>query len=209
MNLKRLLEKLKDNSNKSKKVYSNKTTINLLIIFLVGVLILITASFFKTTGNESKETFIKKGNDTEKKVGEDEENKKDQDLEKTLKFDLKNILQQTEGVGRVEVMIYFESGEEQVPAVNINNSTNSAVETDNEGGRRNTTQKNNGETVVITNEGDTSKPLIVKKNKPKVTGVLIVAEGAEEKVTEYRIRKAVTNLFQIPDVKVNVYPMKK
>jgi stage III sporulation protein AG len=36
-----------------------------------------------------------------------------------------------------------------------------------------------------------------------------VAEGAENKVTEYRIRKAVTNLFNIPDNKVNVYPMKK
>ena len=53
------------------------------------------------------------------------------------------------------------------------------------------------------------QPLIVKKNKPKVTGVLVVAEGAEDKVTEYRIRKAVTNLFDIPDNQVNVYPMKK
>ncbi|SQB91495.1 stage III sporulation protein AG [Clostridium tetanomorphum] len=63
--------------------------------------------------------------------------------------------------------------------------------------------------MVITNNGDKTQPLIVKKNKPKVTGVFIVAEGAENKVTEYRIKKAVINLFNIPDNKVNVYPMKK
>ncbi|KAJ51482.1 stage III sporulation protein AG [Clostridium tetanomorphum] len=204
MDLKKLLEKLK--KNEGKKGLSNKTTINLLIVFLIGVLILITGSFFKTTGNSVKETVSKNNNNdqVEEPIKEPEE-----ETEKELKNELKNILQQTDGVGRVEVMIYFASGEEQIPAVNINDSTNSTEEIDNEGGRRQTTQKNNGSTVVITNNGDKTQPLIVKKNKPKVTGVFIVAEGAENKVTEYRIKKAVINLFNIPDNKVNVYPMKK
>jgi stage III sporulation protein AG len=205
MDFKKLLEKLKN--EKAKKTLSNKTTVNLLIIFLIGVLILISASFFKTTSNTAKGTISQDSSDG---APMEEITKKPEDeSEKELKFELKNILQQTDGVGRVEVMIYFASGEEQVPALNINDSTNATEEIDTEGGRRQTTQKNNGSTVVITNDGDKSQPLIVKKNKPKVTGVLVVAEGAEDKVTEYRIRKAVTNLFDIPDNQVNVYPMKK
>lgn len=206
MDFKKFFEKLK--SEEAKKTLSNKTVVNLLIIFLMGVLILLAGSFFKTTSNDIKGTIS--GGNSKNNVPVEEVTKKPEDEnEKELRYELKNILQQTEGVGRVEVMIYFASGEEQVPALNINDSVNSTEEIDNEGGRRQTTQKNNGSTVVITNNGDKTQPLIVKKNKPKVTGVLIVAEGAEDKVIEYRIRKAVTNLFDIPDNKVNVYPMKK
>ncbi|WP_027624677.1 stage III sporulation protein AG [Clostridium lundense] len=207
MDLKKIFEKLK--SNNAKKTLNNKTVMNLLIIFLMGVLILLAGSFFKTTSNSVKETISggDKNNTPEEAVMKKPEN--ESESEKELRYELKNILQQTEGVGRVEVMIYFASGEEQVPALNINDSVNSTEEIDNEGGRRQTTQKNNGSTVVITNNGDKTQPLIVKKNKPKVTGVLIVAEGAEDKVIEYRIRKAVTNLFDVTDNKVNVYPMKK
>lgn len=69
--------------------------------------------------------------------------------------------------------------------------------------------KNNGSTVVITNNGSKSEPLIVKTYNPKILGVCIVAEGAENKVTELRISKAITDLFGLSEDKVNVYPMKK
>ena len=124
-------------------------------------------------------------------------------------YNLKSTLEQIDGVGKVEVMISFESGEEHVPAVNINDSTNTTQEKDNAGGTRNTTQKNNGSTVVTTSDGSKSEPLILKTYNPKVLGVCVVAEGAENKVTELRISKAVTDLFGISGDKVNVYPMKK
>ena len=208
MDLKKFFEKLKSDENKP--IFS-KNVMNLIIVFLMGVLILLTANLFKTTTSSVKGILVQNNNNNKNDTSVEElvtEEKTDQ-LEKEVKNELKSILQQTEGVGRVEVMIYFASGEEQVPAVNMNDSTNTTEEVDNEGGRRNTTQKNSGTTIVMTSQGDKTEPLIVKKNKPKVTGVLIVAEGAEDKVTEYRIRKAVTNLFNVADNKVNVYPMKK
>lgn len=204
MNFKEIFEKIK--SETKEKIFGNKIIANFLIVFLVGILILVASSFFKSTGNSGKSLSVNSNPEIKE---ENIQNNKNSEEEEDLKFDLKNILQQTEGVGRVEVMIYFESGEEQVPAFNVNDSTNLTEEVDNEGGTRKTTQKNNGTSVVITNDGNQTKPLIIKKNKPKITGVLVVAEGAENKVTEYRIRKAVTNLFNIPDNKVNVYPMKK
>jgi len=183
------------------RIKSKAILTNLLILFLTGILILITVNFFSTSNNNNN----KQDNNQE----QSSDLKSVSDYETSIQTKLKETLEQIEGVGKVEVMVSFESGEEQVPAVNVNDSTNKTEEKDTEGGTRNTTQQNNGSTVVITNDGTKSEPLIVKTYKPKVTGVCIVAEGAENSLTELRISKAVINLFNITDDKVNVYPMKK
>ncbi|BDR67360.1 stage III sporulation protein AG [Clostridium tetani] len=205
MNLKKLFEKIKEDFEKKG---SKNIKANLLIVFLIGVLILVTSSFFKSSSTIGKE---EEGDNKEIEEVQGEVSIKDinRNKEKQLGIELKQILEKTEGIGNVDVMLYFSEGEEQVPAFNINDSTNLTEETDNEGGRRKTTQKNNGNTVVTTNKGEKTEPLILKTKKPEITGVLIVAEGAENKLTEYRIKKAVINLFNIPENKVNVYPMKK
>ncbi|AAO36130.1 stage III sporulation protein AG [Clostridium tetani E88] len=205
MNLKKLLEKIKEDFEKKG---SKNIKANLLIVFLIGVLILVTSSFFKSSSTIGKEE-AEDNKEIEEVQGEVSIKDINRNKEKQLGIELKQILEKTEGIGNVDVMLYFSEGEEQVPAFNINDSTNSTEETDNEGGRRKTTQKNNGNTVVTTNKGEKTEPLILKTKKPEITGVLIVAEGAENKLTEYRIKKAVINLFNIPENKVNVYPMKK
>ena len=205
MNLKKLLEKIKEDFEKKD---SKNIKANLLIVFLIGVLILVTSSFFK-----SSSTMVKKEEQNNKETEGIEEEVAVKDInrnqEKQLGIELKQILEKTEGIGNVDVMLYFSEGEEQIPAFNINDSTNLTEESDNEGGRRKTTQKNNGNKVVTTNKGEKTEPLILKVKKPEITGVLIVADGAENKLTEYRIKQAVINLFNIPENKVNVYPMKK
>lgn len=193
MDFKKTLEKF----TKEKK---NKYIYNLLILSLFGILLILGASMFKDT-NAS----VQNNKDTSKEVAY----KEGSSYETTLENQLKERLEKMDGVGKVSVMIYFEGGEEQVPAVNLNDSTNVTDEKDTSGGTRNTTQKNNGSTVVITSDGSKNEPLIVKKYKPKITGVLIVAEGAEDKIVELNIRKAVSNLFNISYDKLNVYPMKK
>ena len=52
------------------------------------------------------------------------------------------------------------------------------------------------------------EPVILQTYKPKVTGVLVVAEGAKNSKTKADIEKAVTWLYNITANKVNVYPMK-
>jgi len=211
MNLKKWLKELFNN----KKVSNDKKNIfNLAVLFLVGVLIIVTISFFKNYNNESSVNTSKSLNDDSSNSNNQQSStsskqSKTEDYEKSMQEDLKNTLEKMDGVGKVEVMISFESGEESVPAVNITDSTNNTEEKDTEGGTRNTTQKNNGSTVVVTNDGSKSQPLIVKTYNPKVSGVCVVAEGAENKITELRISKAITDLFGISEDKVNVYPMKK
>lgn len=210
MNLKKWLK----NFLNSKKMTNNKKSIlNLTILFLIGVLIIITVSFFKSPNDNAANTAKNLNDDSSKSnkqqnISPPEQSKSDE-YEKSIEENLKNTLGKIDGVGKVQVMISFESGEENVPAVNVTDSTNTTEEKDTEGGTRNTTQKNNGSTVVITNDGSKSQPLIVKTYNPKVSGVCVVAEGAENKITELRISKAITDLFGISEDKVNVYPMKK
>ena len=193
--------------NKYLKEGKNKNFNNLILIFLIGVVLVITASFFKSSSSNnvqsdsliSKNT-LEKTNNTPVAVTA---------YEQDIKNQLKSILSQIDGVGRVEVMVTFESGEETVPAVNSNDAS-STTQDSNNGDKSVTTQGNNSSTVVTTNEQDGStKPLIVKTYKPKVCGVCVVAEGAEDSLTQLRITKSVMDLLNVADSKVNVYPMKK
>ncbi|MHC6179447.1 stage III sporulation protein AG [Clostridium sp. JNZ X4-2] len=217
MNFKKWLNKIVKVKNNNHKIYTDKKNIvNLAIVFLVGILIVAAASLFKDYGKNTSTTDISSDNgqnssnsEQSKAQSQASQDSPSDDYEKSTQENLKNTLEQIDGVGKVEVMISFQSGEEQVPAVNINDSTNTTEEKDNTGGTRNSTQQNNGSTVVTTNDGSKSEPLILKTYNPKVLGVCIVAEGAENKITELRISKAVTDLFGISEDKVNVYPMKK
>lgn len=202
----------KDSKNKINKMGNKRVMINLVIICLFGVLMVLVSNFIK---GGSKTTFsstdVLKSSKLDKDKNIQPINKQtNSEYEEAVQNKLKNILEQIDGVGKVELMVYFGSGEEQVPAVNINDSVNDTNEADNAGGKRNTVQKNNGRTVVITNDGEgNTKPLIVKKYKPRITGVCVVADGAENKITQLRITNAIIRLFNLSPDKVNVYPMKK
>ncbi len=198
--------KLNSNDDSSKNPSSKKSDKllgNLILMILVAVVIVLASSFFKTESSTSAAV-----NETQREKDIKENNLFTlNDYESQLEKKLKSTLEQIQGVGRVQLMIYFESGEESIPAININDSKSLTEENDTAGGKRNITQENNGRTVVMSNSGNATEPLIVKKYKPTITGVCVVAEGANEKIAELRIRQAVIKLFNLPENKVNVYPM--
>ena len=181
-----------------------KNYINLIILALIGVLLLIASSYFKSPKAKTSSTMGTKQPNVEQQVSLSEK-----DSENVLKNDLRTVLQLIDGVGKVDVMIYFESGEEQIPAVNMNETNNTTNEKAAEGGERVITQRSSGSNVVMTNDGSGNQALILKKYKPRVTGVCVVAEGANKSEIKYLISKAVENLFNVPPSKVSVFPMKK
>jgi stage III sporulation protein AG len=193
-----------DNNKNNNSKKPDKLLGNLILMILVAVVIVLASSFFKTP----KATSTAATSEIQKdKIVKDNNSIQFSDYESQLENKLKSTLEGIQGVGRVQLMINFGSGEESIPAVNINDSELLTKEKDTQGGERITTQKNEGKTVVMTNNGNTNEPLIVKKYKPAITGVCVVAEGAKERITELRIRQAVINLFNLPENKVNVYPM--
>lgn len=200
MNFKKLIDYFKD-EKKKKNAFTN-----IVITGLIGILIVIVASFFNSTEGFSASDNNKK---QETKSQSQSDSQSIENYESNVENKLKNTLEQMDGVGKVQIMMYFASGEEQVPAFNVNKSTSVINETDNSGGKRTTTQDSDGDTVVMSKDGDKESPLILKKYKPKVTGVCIVAEGAENDATKLSITNAVVDLFGISADKVDVYAMKK
>lgn len=199
--LKSLFSPGKGNNNKNDNNKFPNFLITCLCIILVGILVVLGTDYFKSASAVKI--------DSQKNVVQESTNISTQDYETTEENKLKSVLEAIDGVGSVKAVLTIDGSEEQVPAVNVNDSTNVTKENDNNGGTRETTQKNNGSTIVITNDGDKNEPLIVKTNKPKVVGVCVVAEGAKDNLIQLQIVQAVTRLYNIQPDKVSVYPMKK
>ena len=192
-------EEIKIEKNKNNK-FPNFLIVCLGVI-LVSILVVIGNDYFKSTS-------AVKINAEEKPLTENI-GSSTQDSEMAAENKLKSVLEDIEDVGKVKVMITFDGSEEQVPAVNINDSTNNTKEKDTAGGTRETVQENNGSTIVITSDGVKNQPLIIKTTKPKIVGVVVVAEGAKDKIIELKVTQAVTRLYNVPADKVSVFPMKK
>lgn len=177
----------------------------LVIALLTLILIYISVSFFLDDSSLNK----KASANVKSEESVSEKNQTVENYEAQQKTDLKNILKKIDGIGNVEVMISFESDETKVPAMDSNKQTSVTEETDNQGGKRTTNQQTDNSQVVMENSNGQSSPLIVKTYKPKVVGVMVVAEGADDSKIKYEISQAVSILYGISLDKVNVYPMKK
>lgn len=200
--LKKAFSSEEGNKPKGKASKLPNYMISCLAVILVCTLGLLVNNFFKSSTstvkiNSPKNSLEEPISTSAREYEIAEENK------------LKSVLEQIDGVGNVKIMLTIDGSEEQVPAVNSNDSTSTTNEKDPAGGTRVTTQKTGGSTIVIANDGVKNQPLIVKTNKPKVVGVCVVAEGAKERMIQLQITKAVTSLYNISPDKVSVYAMKK
>lgn len=184
-----------------KKLLDDKKITNLLTIALVIAFIILALNVFYP--DMFKKEDIKSTLSEEVEIN----NIKDE-YEEAQKEELKSILEDMYGVGEVKVMISFKSGESKILAYNSSKQIVSTEEKDTEGGTRVSNQTDDGSTVVMTNEGGDNEPFIVETYKPKIEGIMILAEGASDSRIKYDIQKAVSSLYGLSAEKVNVYLMK-
>lgn len=188
--------------NELKKLLDDKKITNILTIALVIAFVLIALNVFYPNMFKEKEKVKSALSEEVETINTKEE------YEETQKKELKTILESMSGVGKVQVMINFKSGESKVLAYDSSKQIVSTEEKDTEGGTRVSNQTNDGTTVVMTNEGGDNEPFIVETYKPKIEGIMILAEGASDSKIKYDIQKAVSSLYGLSAEKVNVYPMK-
>ena len=188
--------------NELKKLLDDKKITNVLTIALVIAFVLIALNVFYPDMFKEKEKVKSTLSEEVETINTKEE------YEETQKKELKSILESMSGVGKVQVMINFKSGESKVLAYDSSKQIVSTEEKDTEGGTRVSNQTNDGTTVVMTNEGVYNEPFIVETYKPKIEGIMILAEGASDSKIKYDIQKAVSSLYGLSAEKVNVYPMK-
>ena len=193
-----------------KKILAQKQLKNLIAVCivlgfaLIAMNVLLPSSKALSNNKVSSGVTAENTEDTSITKQTDEKN-----YEEQQKTDLKNILKKMNGVGDVEVMMSFENGEQKVPAYDKNSQKSTTEETDNQGGKRVNNQNTDGESIVMTTADGNNEPFILTTYKPKIIGVIILAEGASNSKTKYEIEQAVSKLYNLSLDKVNVYSMKK
>lgn len=127
-----------------------------------------------------------------------------QDYEAEYEAQLSQTLSKIVGVEDVTVMINMDSTEEDVLAKDTQSQQQTTVENDGKGGTRKIEEQSVDNKVVM--EGNGNQPIVVKRLKPRVQGVLIVAKGAENLQVKAAIIEAVQRVLDVPIHKIAVLP---
>ncbi|MFC4808385.1 stage III sporulation protein AG [Paenibacillus sp. GCM10023250] len=129
-------------------------------------------------------------------------------IEQPLESRLKEMLEHIVGVGPVDVMVTVDSTEEAVVQIDEKEAQQITNETDKNGGKRTITSiTKEGHVVLYDTDGD-SAPIIVKRIQPKIRGVLIVAQGAENGTVRRLIIDAVEKGLNVAVNRISVIPRK-
>ena len=187
----------------------------LIVVLLAGVAIMLVGNVFSNNTSQegqSAQTFSN-NNDSEEDVPalgqkKSEDTLSMNDFERMYETQVKEALDQIVGVSNATVMVNVASTATQVYEKNRVEQKQTTDETDRQGGKRKVEDSSVDEQLVILREGDKEVPLISQTEKPEVTGVLVVARGAENIQVKQWIIEAVTRVLDVPIHRVAVLPKK-
>jgi len=140
--------------------------------------------------------------------GENKNGSSFSDIESEIESRLKEMLERIVGVGTVDVMVTVDSTEETVVQLNEKQMQTITDETDRNGAKRHITDISKDGQVVLYEVSGNQSPIIVKKLKPRIRGVIIAAKGAENGTVHRLIAEAVSAGLDVPIHRVSVLPRK-
>ena len=197
-------EKLKNIFNKD--VGDNKKKIENLAVFLV--ILVITLIVINLIWNS----------DTEKKESTDDPNKKLAEVPNSeisvnavaqddLSLQLEEILQQINGVGKVNVLITYSQTNEIVPMYNQDISQKDTEETDTNGGTRKIIETDTKKEIIYQEDNGEKTPITQSIISPKIEGAIITAQGASDATVKANIIQAVEAVTGLSSHKIQVFTM--
>lgn len=112
-----------------------------------------------------------------------------------LEEKLSKLLSDVDGAGKVSVMVTLDGTSEIVYATSIEEKTNESLIT-------------NGSTsnTIITTEPifASGEPVVVKEYLPKITGVVVVSQGAESVKVKLELLRAVQTILDVSSSKIQI-----
>lgn len=169
------------------------SNLRLVLLGALGVLLVVVGSFMGAGGRARGEG--------------DELLTSLQTYERDLAEELARIVSSIEGVGRVTVSVKLEAGFEKETLWSTQLSRQSTVE-NGQGNERQTSQESVSQEMVTVRASGEESPFVPRTRLPKVAGVVVVAEGANDPRVKANIYRAVTTLLDVPAHKVEVLPMR-
>lgn len=122
-----------------------------------------------------------------------------------LEAKLTNLITGMEGVGEARVMVTLQSGVEYVYAQEEKRNVDKTQDSDAQAVGR-IYEKENVEQkyILVENSGGKKQPLLQTQLEPKVQGVVIVCDGADNVRVEQNLINVVTTALNIPSTRVCV-----
>ena len=157
----------------------------LIILACVGVIVLLV-----TTASQSQSILTTS------------ENTSVEAFEKAQEKRLKAVIEKIAGVGEVYVMITASTSAERVIEKEVTTSTENIQESDAQGGTRSSASQNTSEAALY--EQDGQMPYVIKEIQPKIEGVAVAAQGADNSEIVREITETVAVLFDVPVHKIKV-----
>ncbi|MCM1430534.1 MAG: hypothetical protein NC180_05390 [Muribaculaceae bacterium] len=161
---------------------NNRSWTDFFLMILIGVLVMLIAI---PTGEGKKKEVQESGAVEEKPRTVTQE-----EYEKRLTEELTGLLEQMEGAGKCRVMISLEDEGRVYVDKNVVSGSD----------RRE-------ESTVVYDTGSGETPYVLCEERPKVAGVVVVAEGGGNAIVVSNISRAVMSLFQIEAHKITVVKM--
>lgn len=123
----------------------------------------------------------------------------------TLESRVLKLVKGIDGVGKVNVMVTLEGGVEYVFAQEQKNSADKTEDYDGNNIKK-IQQSDDSEEKYILVDGNSGKreALVKTELEPKVKGVVIVCQGADDPIVQNRILEAVTTVLDISSTRVCV-----
>ncbi len=177
----------------------------LMLIAAIGMILLFVVSDFnvsQTLPPEIKQEADKMTAQTYSEAGEIRE------YEKLYEENLQKILEKVSGVGQVSVMVNIDSTEEVVLGANVRSNQRNTDETDRQGGNRKIAEITDDKQIVILRGNSSGEsPVVIKRLKPEIRGVIVVAEGAANIRTHALLVDAVQRALNVGANKISILPM--
>lgn len=117
---------------------------------------------------------------------------------------LEELLGKMEGVGKVSVFVSMKSSEELILERNNPYNRKTEEETSQDGQRMTTQIESDSQVVFYENANGKETPIIVKRYAPKVEGVVVLAQGADDPKVSAKITQFLVALFDISEHKIKV-----
>lgn len=124
----------------------------------------------------------------------------------SMELRLKEILENVDGAGAVQVMITVKNNGEQVLEKDKSYSESKTIQSG-DGGKNTTTANTSRSESTVYDRTDSGSPYVVKQLEPEIEGVLVAAQGAGDETVVNEITYAVQVLFDVPVHKIKVVKM--
>ncbi len=186
---------VKKNGTAQKRKLS--TIENLIVIVIIGVIIILAGAYLANS-NDTEDTMNEASSlsNTDRQITQSSVAVEGQNIVSDIELRLSELLSKVEGAGQVSVMVYADTGSEQVPAYNDEQDTRNDERADGK-------TSEISETRQLALSG-TDEPVILKVIIPQIKGVVVVAEGADDILIKAQLNNAVCTLLGIPEHRVQI-----